>query len=143
MKNDYRKGDFLRLKQPIKFQNKRITKNDLNIFEVIEVVDEDIRFRHIETLVPISEVEPIPIDGISDKEIYYDPIIAASVILPGDPIPIRKRDYTYYFDKFANCTSDDYTFQELVTERRFRFVHEIQHFLKDEFNDDGLKIKDY
>lgn len=41
-------------------------------------------------MVLFGSIEAIPLDGKHDQNIYYDPIIAASSVLPEEPIPIHK-----------------------------------------------------
>ena len=92
--------------------------------------------------VDADDIEAIPIDGVHDRSIYYDPIVAASIIPPGGKIPVHRTDYSYYMDKFENCYDvDKRTYAEVVRERGYQFVHEVQHWLNDEFDRDGLKIR--
>lgn len=78
-------------------------------------------------------------DGKEDKFIYFDPIIMASIVFPGDPIPVHRKDYTYYLD--ANVIfPHNKTMRNFITENGFRFVHQLQHFLRAEYQTDDLKI---
>ena len=91
--------------------------------------------------VPIIQLQYIPIDSISDSMIYYDPPVAASVVTPGQPIPVHKTDYSYYMDGFANHKMGDKTYKQIVEEKEFQFVHEVQHWLKENEGASYLKIK--
>lgn len=78
-------------------------------------------------------------DGEEDKFIYCDPIIAATFVWPGDPVPVHHKDYTYYLD--ANVTfPHDKTMCDFVKENGFTFVHELQHYLRERYQTDDLKI---
>ena len=91
--------------------------------------------------VPINQLQYIPIDSISDSMIYYDPTVAASVVKPGQPIPIHQTDYSYYMDSFANLKMGDKTYKQIVKEKDYQFVHEVQHWLKENEGASYLKIK--
>lgn len=143
MKNNYRIGDFVQLKEPAKHINTRIWKMDLNIFEIQKLENGMVRLKYIEEMLPLSAIAPIPANGVDDKEIYYDPIVAASTIRsPHDPVPTHRTNYTYYLDQLRDCTWEGKPFQEMMSEQKFEYVHEIQHFLHDRYHDEGLKIQD-
>ena len=88
-----------------------------------------------------DEIEAISIDGIHDRDIYFDPIISASIIAPGQPIPIHRTDYTYFMSKFERYSYEGKTYSELVKEVNCQFVHEVQHYMNKEFGSCELKIK--
>lgn len=131
-------GDFVRLKELQKFINIRVNKK-INIFEIKDIGNEYIRLDNIEPIVPLFAIEPIPINGIDDKEIYYDPIIMASFVRSGDPVPAYTRDDSYYVDSFSRTIYKERTLKEMIEEKQFKYVHEVQHFLKNELKD-VLKI---
>lgn len=86
-----------------------------------------------------SLITGVKIDSIEDKPIYYDPVIMASIVWPGDPVPVHHKDYTYYLD--ANATfPQNKRMKDFVRENGFTFVHELQHYLRDNFQTDDLKI---
>ena len=139
MKN-FRKGDFIRLKNLDRWQINRITGKEINVFEINNIESEYAEVKNCNEKIPISEIEPISINGRDDSKIYYDPIIAASTVFPGDPIPISRKDYSYYYDSFKRHFFQSKNFQELVKEQDLQYVHQVQHYLFDEFQDDGLKL---
>ena len=141
---DYKTGDFVMLKNIENFKSKRPLHPDLNVFEISEILPDGFRLKYIDVNVSKDDVLPIPIDGAADRWIYYDPDIAAATILSGDSIPCHSKDYTYYFDAFARSyTEKDKSYQEIVRERDFQFVHDIQHYFDDESGSHGLKINDF
>lgn len=99
-----------------------------------------IKLKDIEELVPYRSIEAIPLDGKHDQNIYYDPIIAASTVLPEEPIPVHNRDYSYFMDQFKNSFYEGKNYHELIKEQKCRYVHDVQHYLMDEFGEDDLKI---
>lgn len=135
-----RKGDFIRLKNIADYQIERYSGETVNIFEISDIELDFIRVLGCKNNIPISDIDSIPISGKDDFQIYYDPIVCASIVGVNDPAPIRKKDYSYYFDAFKNYFFENKNFQELVKERGLKYVHEIQHFLTDEFQDTGLEI---
>ena len=94
---DYQWNDIVRLKDA-KFEELRgkLWFND-NAF-VITGVDQEGKasLKEFEEPVALSEVQPMPISKKYASNIYYDPVIAASVVRPGDEIPVYNRDYTYF-----------------------------------------------
>ena len=59
--------------------------------------------------------------------------------MPGDPVPVHHRDYTYYLD--ANATfPHNKTMRDFISENGFKYVHELQHYLRKHFQTDDLKI---
>ena len=137
---NFRIGDFIRLKDIDRWQVNRISRKKINIFEINNIESGYVEVKSCKEKIPISEIEPIPINGEDDYEIYYDPIIAASIISPGDQIPIHKKDYSYYYDSFKRHSHQKQNFQELIKEQGLEYVHQVQHFLFNELHDDGLKI---
>ncbi|MFA5850402.1 MAG: hypothetical protein WC833_11030 [Bacteroidales bacterium] len=136
----FRKGDFIRLKDITKYHIDRFSGIDINVFEILKLKDDYIEVRGSKARLPVSEIEPILINEKDDLQIYYDPIIAASVIGPNERPPIRNTDYSYFYYHFKRCFYKDKNYQEHIKERNLQYVHEVQHFLHDRFHDYGLKI---
>lgn len=87
----------------------------------------------------LSAITAVKIDGKEDRSIYYNPVIAASCIRSGEPLPSYSRDYTYYLD--ANVSfSDSKTMGEFVKENGFLHVHELLHYLRDHYQKDDVEI---
>lgn len=94
----------------------------------------------IDDVISTEDLQYIPIDGQSDSMVYYDPVVMASIVKPGQPIPVYHTDYSYFMDSFGKCKDGEKTFKQMVEEKGFQFVHEVQHWLREEKQDDGLKI---
>jgi hypothetical protein len=139
----FKQGDFIRLRNIAAFHIERYSKETINIFEILSIEAEYASVIDINSKIPLSEIEPISINGKDDLKIYYSPIVMASIVEPGAPLPIRNKDYSYYYDKFLRCTYKGKNYQELIRERDLKYVHEVQHFLLDEHNCKGLKIRTY
>lgn len=135
-------GDFVMYKEFDRIKGKTGDYHSYNVFKILDIEDGKYKLGNIEGKVDVKEIEAIPIDGVHDRSIYYDPIVAASIISPGGSVPVHKTDYSYYMDKFENCLDvKKRTYAEVVKERGYHFVHEVQHWLNDEFDRDGLKSR--
>ena len=136
----FQKGDFVRMKEKDKVGTMISISHVVNLFEIKEIKGKKVRLIDVEDEQSLDSIEAVPIDGTHDKKVYYDPIVMASVVRPGDPVPGHRTDYSYYMEKFEKCYDvDKRTFAEIVRERNYHFVHEVQHWLREE-GDDGLKI---
>lgn len=142
-----KKGDFVRLRDSIYQQ-----KIDFLIFKVNAFVvdsigqnpDETIKLKGIENEVSVGDVEAIPIDGIHDLCIYYDPFVAASYVGADGHVPAYNTDYSYFIDHFKKVQVDGKsTLYDEMEKANVQFVHEVQHWLSSEFNDYGLKINKF
>ena len=98
------------------------------------------KLRELNEDIPIAQLQYIPIDGQSDSMIYYDPVVMASIVQPGQPVPVHHTNYTYFMNRFEIWKDGEKTFKQIVEEKGFQFVHEVQHWLREEMQDDGLKI---
>lgn len=142
--DEFQVGDFVSLSVTAfnKVEKSLIYSN--NIFR-IEAIDQSTgmpfyQLDGVEKKFSPDEIEAIPIDAIHDRDIYFDPIIAASFVAPGQPIPVHRTDYSYYMEKFERCSYEGKTYSELVKEANCQFVHEVQHYLNEEFGSCELKI---
>ena len=54
--------------------------------------------------------------------------------------PVHNRDYSYFMDHFKNSFHEGKNYHELIKEQKCRYVHDVQHYLMDEFGEDDLKI---
>lgn len=136
----FSKGDYVRIKESEKEKYKIDRNHVVNLYEISDISADGVRLLDVEEQVKLDSIEAVPIDGNHDRKVYYDPIVAASIIPPGGSIPVHRTDYSYFMEKFENCLdSDNCSFADIVRERDYHFVHEVQHWRKDD-SDDGLKI---
>lgn len=115
-----------------------------NVFRILEIDESSItpkfKLEGFDNWYEHDEVLAIPIDGVHDKDIYYAPVIMASYVAPGQPVPEHHTDYSYFMDCFKRCTYKSKTYVELVKAANCQFVHEVQHYLKEELGGSDLKI---
>ena len=141
MELSYKLNDIVRLTtDAYSIYAKQIIWNE-NAFHILSFNNESVTLSDIKEEISLSAIEPIPIDGIADACIYYDPIIAADIIPHGMPIPTHNKDLSYYIDGFNRMHIEDTTLKTLFLEKGFRFVHQVQHWLREEFGSDDLRIK--
>ena len=137
-----RRGNFVRFKDgSIKAQELRL-KEMTNVFTFQgRIEDGYCKLQEFEDPIPTTQLQAIPIDGQSDRMIYYDPVVAASIVMSDQPIPVHQTDYSYYMDSFTNCKQGDKTYKQIVQEKEFQFVHEVQQWLIEKEGASYLKIR--
>lgn len=141
MKDSFEAGDFVRFVNAERVKP-NIFGHIINVFKIKSIDGSTITLYDVDTPVDLVDIMPILIDGVEDRWIYYRPIIAASIVLPGQPIPTHTTDYSYYLDALKRCTYKDTTFYEMIMEQQLKYVHEVQHFLRNIAHSDDLKIND-
>lgn len=142
-----KEGDFVRLHDNV-YHHKIDTLNfKVNAFVVDSIgqnPNNTIKLKGIENELSVGDVEAIPIDGIHDLCIYYDPIIAASYVGADGYVPAYNTDYSYFIDHFKNVqVGGKGTLYDEMKKTNVQFVHEVQHWLSSELNDNGLKINKF
>lgn len=137
-------GDFVMIKDVSKLKVEATGYTRNNVLKIKNIEDDKYKLDDIDDMVGLDEIDAIPIDGVHDRSIYYDPIVCASVIGPGESAPIRKTDYSYYMKKFENCLdTNKRTFSDVIKEQGYQFVHEVQHWLREECGSDELKVNEW
>lgn len=113
-----------------------------NAFVIAKVgMDGTVSLNELDEPISISEIMPLPISKKHAGNVYYDPIIAASIIGPDDEIPVHSTDYSYFMDALGRVTEEDgTTLRALVEEQKFKYVHEVQHWLRGRYETDDLKV---
>lgn len=142
-----KEGDFVRLHDNVYQQKIDSLSFKVNAFVVDSIgqnPNDTIKLKGIENELSVGDVEAIPIDGIHDLCIYYDPIIAASYVGPDGHVPAYNTDYSYFIDSFKNVqVGGKGTLYDEMKKTNVQFVHEVQHWLSSEFNDNSLKINKF
>lgn len=63
----------------------------------------------------LEDICPVRIDGEEDRDIYYDPIVAASFIDIGETIPVVHRDTSeYYMDALKKSYNEHHVSWEKI-----------------------------
>ena len=137
-------GDFVSLRNPDLYKKTvDFQENHINLYRIKSLHDNTASLFNVDIEVPRSEILPVPVNGIDDRWIYYDPIIMASFVFPGDDIPTHQTDYSYYMRAFERNYDGKRTFKEIIEKEKLVYVHEIQHWLKKRYHKDRLKINEW
>ena len=142
---EFRAGDIVKVKHPSSY--KRLSDlygYELNLYKIVEMKGERVRLDGVSSEVPLSELQPVVIDGVEDRWIYYDPVIMASFVFPGEDIPAHQTDYSYFMEAFERCFDEKKrSFKELIMKDRVVYVHEVQHWLRKHSLEDRLRINEW
>lgn len=137
------KGDIVQLKHPENYKKSCDNLgNSINLYKIASINGDKVYLVDVEEELPLSELQPVEANSVEDRWIYYDPIVAASIVFPGEPIPVHHIDYSYYMDTFERNYEGKKTFKELVKKEHLVYVHEIQHYLRKKFHNDFLRINE-
>lgn len=141
-----REGDFVRMKQDVFEKNLVLYPSEMrymeNIFTVDDVSDDgQVVVREAKVPLKIGDIEAVLVDGKEDGVVYYDPDLAADIIADGQSTRPHNRNYSYYLEQFKKSfDADGESYYEKINKAGIQFVHEIQHWMSDEMQDNGLKL---
>lgn len=139
---EYQKNDIVRLAES-KFESVReqLWFKD-NAFEIIAIKDDGmVSLMELDELVSENDLLPMPINKKHAGSVYYDPIIAASFVGPDDDVPVRSTDYSYFMEAFKKVSEEEgTTLYNRVEKQKYKYVHEVQHWLRESYGTDDLKI---
>lgn len=138
----FKVGDIVQLKHPEKYKRADdIYGYQLNLYKIMFVGRKEVRLDSVFEEVPVSELLPVEIDGVEDRWIYYDPMVAANFLFDDEKNCGRSTDYSYYMDALERMTEDGKTYKEMVSKKHLMYVHEVQHWLRKKKNGtDALKV---
>lgn len=140
----FKAGDIVKLRHFDKYKKSLDFRGDgINLYKIQSIGQKTVKLAGVSEEVPKEEMLPVAADGSEDRWIYYDPVIAASIVFPGDDVPAHRTNYSYYLDAFAHCYDEKKrSFKDLVERAHLGYVHEIQHYLRRFFHEDYLKINE-
>lgn len=139
----FEKGDYVKFTDGVYDAYTKSVYYSDNIFKITQIkMDGSLRLADIEGYVPIQDIEAIPVDGEHDRNLYYDPIIMAPYVSPGQPLPVlNSHSGEYYMDGLENTRMPDgNTIKSVVLQNNCQFVHEVQHCLRRKLQKDDLKL---
>ena len=65
----------------------------------------------------LKDIQPVPINGTDDKNIYYDPVVMDTFVQnTWDEVPAQHTDYSYSMEHFKRCSYKSKTFFDMVNE---------------------------
>lgn len=139
----FKNGDIVKLKHPSEYERSSdFHAFGTNLYKIREIKGKVVRLASVEKDVPLAELQPVAVDGKEDRWIYFDPVVAASIVFPGDEVPAHTTDYSYYMDAFEYCIEGKKSYKEIVEKEHLMYVHEIQHWLRKHHQADDLKINE-
>lgn len=140
---EFRAGDIVKLNHPSEYKRSSDFHGyGTNLYKIRDIKGDVVRLASVSKVVPVSELQPVAVDGVEDRWIYFDPVIAASIVFPGDEVPAHHTDYSYYMDAFEHCSDGKKSYKEIVEKEHLVYVHEIQHYLRKHHHEDDLKINE-
>lgn len=141
---EFSKGDIVKLEHPEKYKKMSDSQEcSTNLYKILTIGKNTVNLCGVQQEVPKSEIKPVNVDGVEDRWIYYYPIIAASIVFPGEEVSASKTDYSYYMDAFEHCYDEKQkSYKELVSKANLFYVHDIQHYLRKRFHEDFLVINE-
>lgn len=102
-----------------------------NLFKIKEInLDEaNVVLDNINHPFALEDIQPVRIDGEEDRDIYYDPIVAANLIVEGEDIPTIHRDTSeYYMNSLKKSYNENsVSYYNIIHNMGIKYVHEIQH----------------
>lgn len=135
-------GDIVKLRADIQKTMEEQTGEKRKLFKISSLQKGDfLLLDGIATAIPLNDILPVGIGSEDDKSIYYDPIVVASILAPGQAHPIHYPNYEYYLSQLKKSTYEGHTLYDLIKKNGLSYVHEVQHLLREGTNDDGLQIR--
>lgn len=138
----FQPNDIVKLSK-IKFE--RLSKElffPQNLFIIKEVNKNEvgIALKNVNHFFSFEDILPVKIDGKEDRDIYYDPIVAASIVTEGEETPAVQRDSSEYYMVSLKKSYDENleSYYNKIHNKGIKYVHEIQHVIPS--LQDDLKI---
>ena len=140
---EFRVGDIVKVKHPAEYKRSSDFHGyGTNLYKIVSISENTVTLAGVSQNVPVSELLPVAVDGVEDRWIYSDPVIAASIVFPGEEVPAHRTDYSYYMEAFERCFEGKKSYKEMVEKNHLMYVHEVQHWLKKHHQADYLKINE-
>lgn len=138
----FQPNDIVKLSK-IKFE--RLSKElffPQNLFIIKEVNKNEvgIALKNVNHFFSFEDILPVKIDGKEDRDIYYDPIVAANIVTEGEETPAVQRDSSEYYMVSLKKSYDENleSYYDKIHNKGIKYVHEIQHVIPS--LQDDLKI---
>lgn len=129
----FQPNDIVKLSK-IKFE--RLSKElffPQNLFIIREVNKNEvgIALKNVNHFFSFEDILPVKIDGKEDRDIYYDPIVAASIVTEGEETPVVQRDSSEYYMVSLKKSYDENheSYYDKIHNKGIKYVNEIQHVI--------------
>ena len=136
-------GDFVQLRWK-EFVSNKDGNIKTNLFTISDIQDnKQYKLDEWNRLFSREDLRPVFIDDEVSQNIYYDPTIAAPTVAVGQPLPTFRTNHDYFMKQFESILDyNDVSFKQHVERKEFLYVHEVQHWLREEFGGDDLKTRE-
>lgn len=125
----YQNGDIVRLSRQCVERLQKVLLESQNLF-VVETDDgKNVKLRGIDGDVSFEDVLPVEINGEEDRDLYYDPVIAADVVGMDGKIKSHHIDKEeYYLDSLKSSYAPyGESYFNKIKDAKIKYVHELQH----------------
>lgn len=126
----YRKGDIVKLDNEClkSIDRKRFFSQNLFYFKDVDGLFAKVSSGDVDVKIPLRSILPVKIDGVEDRDIYYDPVVAANVVETDQEPPTIKRDKgEYYLNALKRSfNSEHISYYDIILSKNVNYVHEIQ-----------------
>lgn len=129
----FRENDIVRLSNEYfdKIKSNFYFRQNLFFFDRYLEDSDSVLLREVNEQIPVAEICPVKMDGKEDRDIYYDPFVAAGVVRSNEPVPCYHVDTDeYYLQQFKEWFEEnERSYYDIVKDYHFTFVHDLQHEL--------------
>ena len=127
MKTNYHLGDFVRLVERDRFIE--FSPKEIKPFQISSIKIDKVQLNWNNAPLSFDDIEPIPINGKDDKEIYISFNKSYLGVVDGQDIQFQLLRKTYYFTQILEMQELDELINDLLL-GEIRFVHEVQHYIR-------------
>ena len=127
-------GDFVQIRWNIFVTLKLGIEKTENLFVIESIIDDrQLKLVGFSRLFSVDELRPVFIEDEVSQKIYFDPEMP-------QPHSVDRRFFMIHFESVFDEL--EVSFKQRVEQKKFLFVHEVQHWLREELGSDGLKKND-
>lgn len=142
MNFEFQRGDIVKLSNPLfeRLSSELFFSQNLFVIGDVDVNMAVVSLKDLSLSAAMEDILPVRIDGKEDRDIYYDPVVAASVIpIGGKPQVISRDKSEYYMESLKKSYDKNHeTYWDVISRMGLEYVHQIQHQVPSLRND--LKI---
>lgn len=127
-------GDFIQIRWDLFVTLKLGIEKTENLFVIESIIDDrQLKLVGFSRLFSVDELRPVFIEDEVSQKIYFDPEMP-------QPHSVDCRFFMIHFESVFD--EQEVSFKQRVEQKGFLFVHEVQHWLREELGSDGLKMSE-
>jgi len=139
----FERKDIVRLRNRKHYEVNRLDDGKYSLFTIETIESDGAELQNVVGKIPFSDLEPVSISEKDAKYIYFSYSVAASMVGSDEQIPIHTIDKSYFLDAFKKTYTEDQTlYYDVVKHAKMEYVHEVQHWLRNNNLNDELRISD-